>query len=489
MPPLPTPQGGPAQPPARSTTSATKVARRAHALLQAPAEAAAPRAAQGGAAAILALAGFCLLPFLRLAWFAHPYLDDFIFPLLVRQHGVWAHTVTLYLTWQGRFSDSFITALHPLAWGGLAQVQPFGFGFIIAIAGSFLLAGSALLAGQRVPWPTRLAAGSLVLALFLLLLPSPAEAFYWLLSGLFYLGGAGCCLLLLGTVAYLHTSMSVFARRLCWALAAVLAILAPGFSEMISCFVLALALVLLPTIWRRQLAAGWLALLALAVGAAAVATVAPGNFVRQQGAQHLPVLRSLWLASTALGYTLVSWLSNGLLLLLTLLVLPSLQRLAGRPGLPLARLTRRSWQWPAWLGTGLLLCFVFCYLAVGGPPPSRARNLLFVFFLVGWFLSLAGILARRGRRGQPPLPALPGYGQAVVAGLFILLVATDHNFKLRRDGVGTPTNSVTQAYRDWLSGDAAQYDREEEARYALIQGTSAAAVAIPSLSRQPLTLV
>jgi hypothetical protein len=98
------------------------------------------------------------------------------------------------------------------------------------------------------------------------------------------------------------------------------------------------------------------------------------------------------------------------------------------------------------------------------------------------------LLAHRLRLGKPPLPSLPLSGRAVLSGLFLLLLVTDHNFKLWRKQVGTPTNSVAQAYYDWLSGDAAQYDREEEARYALIQRTSAEEVAIPALSRQPVTL-
>jgi hypothetical protein len=437
--------------------------------------------------ALLALAGLCLLPFVRLAWFAHPYLDDFLFPLIVRRHGIWSHVVTMYLTWQGRFSASLIIALHPLAWGGLSDVKPFTAVFILVVAASILFAGAALLRGERIRWLTRLAAGSIPLTLLLLMLPSPTEAFYWLQSGLSYMGGVICWCLLLGAIAHVHADPKPLARRLWWLLAAGLTLLAPAFSEMASCFVLAGALVLLPAIWRRQLASKWLALLALAVVAATAATFAPGNFVHQRGA-HFPFVRSILLANVSLAYTLVSWLSNGMLLVLTLLLLPALQRLVSLPGLALTKLTKWAWRWPVWLGVGLLLCFVFTHLAVGGPPPSRARNLVFVFFIFGWFLSVASLLAHRLRLGKPPLPSLPLYGRAILSGLFLLLLVTDHNFKLWRKQVGTPTNSVAQAYYDWLSGDAAQYDREEEARYALIQRTSAEEVAIPALSRQPVTL-
>jgi hypothetical protein len=437
--------------------------------------------------ALLLLAGFCLLPYVRLAWFAHTYLDDFIFPILLRQHGIWSHTVTMYLTWQGRFSASFITALHPLAWGGLSHVKPFVFGFILVVAASIFFAGAALLQGERVRWLTRLAAGSIPLALLLLMLPNPVEAFYWLLSGLFYMGGAACCCLLLGAIAHLHAAPKPFARRLWWLLTIGLTLLAPGFSEMSSCFVLAGIIVLLPAIWRRKLASKWLALLTLAVVASTVSTFAPGNFIRQAGVHH-PLFRGILVANVALAYTLVSWLSNGMLLILTLLIVPALQHLVNLPELPITKLTKWVWCWPLWLGLGLLLCFVFCYVAGGGPPPSRARNLLFVFFLIGWFLSIAGLLAHRLRLGKPPLPSLPVYGQVVLSGLFLLLLVTDHNFSLWQRKIGAPTNSVAQAYHDWLSGDAAQYDQEEEARYALIRRTPGDEVVLPALSMQPVTI-
>ena len=444
--------------------------------------------ANRGSIALVGFAALCLLPFLRLAFFAHPYLDDFGLPALVRQQGIWAFTGTMYTKWQGRFSTAFITALHPLAWGSLKDVQPFVFGFILAVAGSVLFAGGALLRGPAVPLPTRLAAGSTVLAPLLLLLASPPEAFYWLIGALYYMGGAACCLLLLGVVARLHGPAPPLARRAWWLAAAVLAVLAPGFSEMISCFVLALVVVLAPQLWQRRLGRGWGLLLGLAVGASAVATLAPGNFVRANGSQHLPLLRSVGLAGAGVAYTLVGWLSNGFVVVLTLLLLPAMQRLVQLPGLPLARLVQRPWRWPLWLLLGLGLCYVFTHLAAGGPPPSRARNLLLALFLVGWFMSVAGLMAHRVRLGRP-VPGLPAYGRAVLTALLLLLITSDHNFRLRRDLMGAPTNSVAQAYRDWLSGEAARYDREEEARYALIARTKSDTVELPMLSVQPVSLV
>lgn len=438
--------------------------------------------------AIIALAALCLLPFLRLAFYAHSYLDDFCFPAAVHQQGIWSFTISTYFTWSGRFAACFITALHPLAWGGLKDVKPFVFGFILAFTSSVLFACNALLSGCRVPLHTRVAAGSIVLALLLLMLPSPTEAFYWLTSGLCYMGGVISCYLLFGTIAALQVERRPALRRAWWGLAALLAFMAPGFSEMICCFVLALFLVLLPQIWCRQLTRGSLILLGLAVLGSALSTLAPGNFIRQ-GSHSFPLIESITGSSIALAYSLISWLGNGFIIVITLLLLPIMQRLVRLPGLPLIKLTQRPWLWPIGIITGLLLCYVLTYLVRGSPPPSRARNMLFCFFIIGWFMSIVGLLAYRLRIGLEVLPHLPIYGRVVLISLMLLLITSDHNFKLKRDQVGTPTNSVAQAYRDWFSGDASKYDREEEARYKLIQCTKDEFVEIPKLSVQPVTLV
>ena len=236
-----------------------------------------PNAAATGAApggwALVGLSALCLLPFLRLAFFAHPYLDDFVFPVMVRQHGLGWYVSTMYFTYQGRYASLLLTAIHPLAWGGLAQVPGFVFAFIVFFAGSLLFASQALLAGAEGPGVRRLAAGSLVLALFLLLLPSPTEALYWQQSALTYSSGSACGLLLLGLVAYLPGRSRPAGL---WVAVGALAFMAPGFNEINSCLAVALVLVLaLPGRSRRRL--GWHArlVLGLALAGAALATPRP----------------------------------------------------------------------------------------------------------------------------------------------------------------------------------------------------------------------
>lgn len=443
---------------------------------------------QKGAFALLVLAGLCLLPFLCLAFYAHSFLDDFMLPRLILKRGLWSQVLLIYQGWSGKFAAHLSIGLHPLTWGSLHEVKPFVFGFIVFFVSCLLYAGHALLQGHRVPLVTRLAAGSLVLTPLLVMLGSPVEAFYWIVSALQNMGGCACCFILLGLIATLQDKQKLWRRRILWALAGLLAFLAPGFTEVISCFVLALLLVLLPLIWRREIAASWLVLLALAVVASALATLAPGNFVRHGGTATLPLIRSVVLAGVSLTYTMLNWFGNGLLILLTLLVLPALERLVRMSTLPLTRLTQRVWFWPIWILVGLFLSHVFCYLALGEAPPSRVRNVLLAFLIVGWFMSVAGLLAYRTQASYSPLPGLPAYARVAVIALVVLLLTSDHNIRLQHDLIGRPTNSVGQAYRDWLSGDAQRYDQDEEARYALIQTTKGEVVELPPLRVRPITL-
>jgi hypothetical protein len=443
-----------------------------------------------GAFALLVFAGLCLLPFCCLAFYAHSFLDDFVLPRLMQERGWWTQLRDIYFSFSGKYSAHLSMALHPLAWGGLDAVKPFVFGFLVFLTGCFLFAGNALVQGASMPWPTRYATGGLALTVFLLLLGSPNEAFYWVTSALMYMGGAACCLMLLGVVAHLHLPKPPTTRRLWWLSALVLAFLAPGFSEVVSCFVLALGIVLLPAIKRREVRSEWLMLLGVAVLGSAIATLAPGNFLRQQekSIEHLSLLRTLVMAGGTMAYTLVSWLGNGLLVLLTLLVLPTMQQFVRVRSMPLTLLVRYPWRWPLWLVLGLFICSIFSLLAIASPMPSRARNLMLVFFVLSWFMSVFGYLASRQQKGQAPLPSLPPYGQAVLAALVLLFSTSDHNIRLQHEQIGTPSNSVMQAYRDWLSGDASQYDQEEEARYALLRANTSTSVELPPLSVKPATI-
>ena len=165
---------------------------------------------------------------------------------------------------------------------------------------------------------------------------------------------------------------------------------------------------------------------------------------------------------------MANWLSNGLLPLLALLALPlaaaTLVPPAGGRRSLLERLTRRRGLWPVLTLTGLGLAFFFCYAATGQGPALRVKNLLYLYFLAGWLLSTGAVARRLDARTLAVLTA--GSVRAGLLGWLLLAFLTDHNARLTHAGLGQQPNTVVQAYRDWLSGDAAQRARRRQVRAA-----------------------
>ena len=97
------------------------------------------------------------------------------------------------------------------------------------------------------------------------------------------------------------------------------------------------------------------------------------------------------LALGAMAYTLVSWLAFPVFWPLALLGMPFWKLLAAGAG-PVARANRNPLLGPLLLLVGFAGCYLFSYLAIQQPPPLRARNLLYAYFLVMGLLGLIGAI-------------------------------------------------------------------------------------------------
>jgi hypothetical protein len=73
---------------------------------------------------------------------------------------------------------------------------------------------------------------------------------------------------------------------------------------------------------------------------------------------------------------------------------------------------------------------------------------------------------------------IPRPGLALSLGAFVIFVSW----------ALVSTNNVKTAWRDLISGDAAGYDRESEARHAMIRASSEPDMLVPALRARPRTL-
>lgn len=429
------------------------------------------------------IAAAVVLPFVVLAAYCHPYFDDYGTALELKRLGFGPYFTSLYQGWTGRYAFLLAAGLHPLRLGGLGTYQ-WAAGLLVAgLVGSCYVLAGGLTSGQTFRPATRVALGSGLVVAMLALLPSPAEGFYWVLGGYNYLLPimVGCVGLAAGC-SYANRQEQPRRQGFRLVMMLVAAALFPGFSEFSACLSLLLAGSLLLAFPR----ASWSfrAVAAVAVVGALAMLAAPGNLGRLQ--QHPPewqVLRAGGQALGATAYTLLNWLAFPAFWLLAGLGLPVWARLGAGTG-PVARLVRRPLQWPFLLVAGLLGCYFLSYLTLQQPMPLRARNLLYAYFLVTGLFSLVGMMQLARRRGW----AVPRIPPAVLLGLLVISLLSDGNGRLRGEAVGRGHNTVGQAYRDWLSGDARRFDAAQRDRYALLRAMPADSVAVPPLLVMPPTL-
>ena len=434
------------------------------------------------------LAALCVLPFLVLAYYSHPALDDLSISCFLRTVSLPSYVWNIYFTYSGRFSSSLFSGIH-LLFNAQPSWYPYLIFFLVSTFALSLLAAATALVPVLVRG--RGLVGSLVLVLGFSGFPWPAEGLFWLTGAVAYLLplSLGCCLLAL--LARGYTGLTTRPMHVLWLLSAVLGFLTAGFSEVGALLLLLVGgtLVGLPSLRPRQLAAYWV-VAATAVGCL-LTLAAPGNFLRlSHRAGGFQIGHSAVLAAVGAGYLLLNWLGSGLLLVLTALLVPVSQRIAHYPGRSLLnRLTAGpGWLWPTLLLAGLFGATWFCYLAQGGIGPAlRVKNLLYFYFLASWLLSVHAAVRRYAPPEWPRFP-VPLVLRAALGLLVSCLFLSDHNTSLRHGSIGGAPNTVVQAYRDWLSGDAARYSAALDARYRLLRTTQQDSVALPELPVLPQTL-
>ncbi len=289
-----------------------------------------------------ALVWLGILPLFILCWYAHPSADDFLQANDVRKHGHWGYMQHMYLHWTGRYTAMLgWSFFNPVSYGH----DKAGYGLVCFLLLGLLLVALVLalrawLRGAGLTSRQLWQAGAGALLLIVYQLPSTAEWFYWLTSSFNYLMPAILLLLALALLAR-HVQQGPLTRRY-QVILALLLFLIVGCNETIAVPVLLIVwfFMLLESRKQRRLVS-WQIALAVTVGCA-VAFLAPGNSARMQEEQVVSpgVLGSVLRIINLMTYCLVNWLGNGVLVVVTLLLVPVFARLARLPGLPLNQLVR-----------------------------------------------------------------------------------------------------------------------------------------------------
>ncbi|MET4074109.1 hypothetical protein [Hymenobacter sp. UYCo722] len=442
-----------------------------------------------------ALMVLSVLPFVVLACYNHPTLDDILDAGQVRELGFWQAQKFFYFSHTGRYTTTVLLALtNPLRYGHWAA--NWWWVTLTFIFGTLLVLRYSLGAMLHLPAKSAWLMAGIMLSLWLAYAPGLAEGLYWFTGAYTYIAAAWLLVAWLAAFVRYAEARHMAGRktRLRLLLVALLTVAVAGTPEPLALpFVLMLLLATGLSWWlgRGRIVAS-LAVLAVAGGAASF--LAPGNFVRMSSmGESFGVVKTLAYSASATGYLLFTWLSNPVLLAVSALLLPALYRFGKQQELLVVRELAKVPAGLLAIALGGLLVAASCpaYYASGTGLPLRARAVLYLVFVISWFGLLLTWCCRQAVREQAS-PVLRGLVINPVASLWMTLLVlfffADYNVQTRATMVGQGSNNVLRAYRQWLSGDAAGYDAEQRARYRTLTVPDPGA-AIAPLQHRPELLI
>ena len=425
----------------------------------------------GVLAVLFAVVG--VLPFVLLGMHAHPSADDWYMAADTLEKGFVKANVDYYNTTTGRFTSSAFLFMNPILLS-FGAFKCYSVCLVLGLVASARWAVGAWFSDQSRSW--KWAAALLGVTLFLWGMASTAQGFYWGTGSSGYMLPAVISLVMAALVGRrsLEPAWRPSVMRL--VIIGLLAVLATGCTEV------AMALLLLHALawnalflWRNRSLSKPLAvmLLAIVLGVALV-MLSPGNANRSSlysnGVNHvLPASLALTLK---LGVQHIgSWLVHVPFVPFSLIALsawPVSWIVSRKQSLELIVLALLL------MAGGVFGAFFLGAWSMGAALPLRAVNLILFFFIIDWWVLLAGLAGLlRSLDLRLPRPRV-----LFSVGVFLLLGMA----------VVFPANNVRNAWRDLVSGEALRYDLQSSWRHEYIRSSTEAEVRVPPLIARPSTL-
>lgn len=426
----------------------------------------------GVLAILLALVG--VLPFVLLGLHAHPSADDWYMAADTLEKGFVKANVDYYNGTTGRFTSSAFLFMNPIILS-FGAFKCYSVCLVLSLVLAARWAVSSWFPGQSSAW--KWAAALLGVTLLLWGMASTAQGFYWGTGSSGYTLPAVIALVIAALTGRRSLEPGWKPSVVVVALMGLLAVVATGCTEV------AMALLLLHAlgwnalfVWRNRRVSKPLAVLLLAIGVgAALVMLSPGNANRSSlysnGVNH--VLPAALMLTLKLGVKHVgSWLVHVPFVPFSLIALcawPAARMVPRKQAVELIVLALLL------MAGGVFGAFFLGAWSMGAALPLRAVNLILFFFIIDWFVLLAGLvgLLRSLELRLPQSRVLFSLGLVLAIGMAVVF----------------PGNNVRNAWRDLVGGEAARYDQESTMRHATLRAASPdAAVRVPALTARPSTL-
>ena len=454
-----------------------------------------PTRALAWACALLLL--FTTLPLYGIAFYNHPYYDDFTFSHAVHQAWQQSHSLVQVLRaavssslevrnlWQGTYTGTFLSNLQP----GVFSENLYWLTTFVLLTSYLLCFGFFLKTVFRDVLKAGAAETVIIVSLYLFvtvqLMPSVGEAFYW------FNGGIGNIFIysLLALTLALMIRLAKAGRGAPWLMVALVmltALLGGGsfggglYSLLIFGVAAAFAVAR-----KHRYRFAYIGLLVWLLVCFLYSVSAPGNGVRASFFAAPPPAPVAVLKSVYYGVALIGGYFTLPVAAIALGLAPLLYRLAAN--------SRFSFRYPVPVFAAGVLLFcaqltppLYAGVFLGGDRTVDTYYVTFVMMLLLYETYLLGWVARRREQmNKKPLALAEGAQRGLLIACACLLTVGCLGYKQPGDTLYGPMNMAGgSAALSIASGEAKVYDREMQAREALLNDAQK-----PVITLKPLTAV
>ncbi len=418
---------------------------------------------------------YTLFPFLYLARYNQPAADDFILAVRDRTTDFGPVFKDIYFNWSGRYAASLIARLNPMISGSYYYYKLYPVIIIVSFTIAVILLLREILKGKASRLEI-LALSAVFIYLVFTQTPSIAEAFYWFSGSCIYQTTNVGTLLLLTTLCRLERANSPFLKWLYFVLAALLCIFIIGCNEVsmfVACFIV-FSFAGFKFFVQKKVKTFHLGLLAICLGCTAFSMMAPGNYTR---------LQELQVYNQSFLFSVVGAISTGLLYLLkwgtsilitALLYLFFSERLFANKKVSPVKKHRLFFLSISCFAVVFFSLQLFIVWVAGGSNLGRTENVVYFFFLLGFFFNLHLFIYL-----YLPQRLLRDSFYKLVAAITVLVFFIDM-FNIE--------NNVSSAYVDLITGKAKQYNYELNERFVSVKACKTDTCYVKPLSVIPKTL-
>ena len=423
---------------------------------------------------IISIGILVLLPFLLLCYYNHPATDDFMYANVASDLGFWEAQIYWYKSWAGSLLPSAIMSLNPLMHSTFIgyKIMPLT-GLLVFILTFYYfvhtITGFSLTKSKK--W-------TIVFAFFIsyvYYLPSVIQEFYWVTSVVSYTLPTIFFMIFILQLFLINNKPDSKNKRILLLSLLIFLIMQGVESYMIFMTAFILVVFFFSVIINKKIKKEFMILIVVAILSALFVLVSPGIYIRsgafpqvQNFGLHLAI--AMWSSfKGTLGFLVHRSL---LILLFSVLLLPYLDIIIERSKDTVNRpipILHPALAFVMMIAFPMIFLFLSCWVGGGMPDLGRVPNTAYFYFLLGWLYMLYCSLSWLKCKYSIGFNGINfQITRWLVSGIIILSLFMQNN--------------IRAAYGDLLTGRAAKYAKELNARYETISACQADTCIVPPLT-------